>query len=262
VKDPGAKKKEWLQFRLQASSGFVGLPNRLVDSPAFAALTTGASVKCLVWFWQMANYGRQARTPGTESPIGRVDKITNNGELSFTYQEAEWRGVSPSRFRCALKDLYRLGFIEVEHLGRGQRCDFTKYALSNRWQKYSTQEWEETPFPKNFSKGCGFRDERYIEKKRREKVEKNNVRKRTLETTRNVKSQRSKTNVSIDLAMPTGSKKESKKRSSAPDTGSKDAAAPIRKQLPFVKPKVLPCQLSPEQIADFLREVGNVGSWT
>ena len=43
MKDPDAKKKEWLQYHLQASGGFVGLPNRLIDSKAFAALTTGAS---------------------------------------------------------------------------------------------------------------------------------------------------------------------------------------------------------------------------
>lgn len=43
MKDPDAKKKEWLQFRLQASNGFVALPNRLADSKAYAALTTGAS---------------------------------------------------------------------------------------------------------------------------------------------------------------------------------------------------------------------------
>jgi hypothetical protein len=92
VKDPDAKKKEWLQFRLQASIGFVGLPNRLVDSKAFAALTTGASVQTLVWFWQMVEYDRKAKKAGTESPVGQTDKIKNNGELSFAYQEAEWRG--------------------------------------------------------------------------------------------------------------------------------------------------------------------------
>jgi hypothetical protein len=132
VKDPDAKKKEWLQFRLQASNGFTGLPNRLVDSKPFAALTTGASVKALTWFWQMVEYPRGKRKKGAEPVIGRIDKITNNGEMSFTYQEAAWRGIKQVRFRRALKELHRLGFIDISRQGHGVKGEYTKYAISMR----------------------------------------------------------------------------------------------------------------------------------
>ena len=184
MKNPEAKKKEWLQFRLQASNGFVGLPNRLVDGKAFAALTTGASVKTLVWFWQMAKYAKQRKKPGAESRIGRIDKIENNGELSFTFLEAQWRGIKQGRFSRALKELFRLGFIDISRHGRGVMGEYTKYAISTRWQKYETSEWQEIPYPENFHEG--FRSDEYKEKRRKQskKITSNNGRYPTSENGR------------------------------------------------------------------------------
>ncbi|OGC92589.1 MAG: hypothetical protein A2W25_13900, partial [candidate division Zixibacteria bacterium RBG_16_53_22] len=137
----------------QASSGFVGLSNTLVDSPAFASLTYGPAVKVLVWFWQKAEYPKQLKKKGLESPVGKIDKILNNGKISFLFQEAGWRGLSSQQFSHALKDLFRFGFIDVAHLGRGIQGDYTKFALSDRWKKYGTPEWEESLFPENFFEG-------------------------------------------------------------------------------------------------------------
>ena len=291
MKDPEAKKKQWLQFRRQASNGFVGLPNRLVDSKAFADLTTGAVLQTLVWFWQMAEYPKGKRKPGAESVIGRIDKIENNGDLSFTFQEAGWRRMKQGRFSRALKELHRLGFIDVSHLGRGIRGDYTRFAISTRWQRYDTDAWEEIPYPENFHEGFGFRSTEYKKKRREQQRKINNVQKctlptsnnaryegdeipynvqkRTLKTTPATKSQRAKTNVSIDLAMPlktsTLTRKVKKKvRTRGHDSKSIAAASKtkIHRPLPFVKPKILECQLTPEQMDDFLREVENVRSWT
>jgi hypothetical protein len=239
MKDPDAKKKQWLQFRLQASGGFVGLPNRLVDSRAFAALTTGVSVKTLVWFWQMVEYPK-GRKKQPEPVIGRIDKIQNNGELSFTYQEAEWRGMNARRFSRALKDLFRLGFIDISRHGRGVRGEYTKFAISTRWQKYDTTDWEEITFPENFREG--FRTGAY--RKGSKKIADENVRystdenvryevgkqphngrKRPLKVADSSNFQRTKSSVSIDFAMPTETSKGIKKRGSAPDPRSKSTAA-------------------------------------
>ena len=166
---PDAKKEKWLQFRLQASNGFVALPNRLVDSKAFAALTSGAAVKTLVWFWQEAKYEKRKRKPGTESPIGTIDKITNNGEISFTFRRAEWRGLNPRTFSRVRRELHRLGFIDVAQSGRGRRGEHTKYAISTRWQAFGTPVWQEITFPEGFKEG--FRSDEFQEeqRKRREK---------------------------------------------------------------------------------------------
>ncbi len=170
MKDRDAKKKEWLQFRLQASNGFTGLPNRMLDSKPFAMLTTGAEVKCLAWFWEEAKYEKKKRKPGTDSPIGRIDKITNNGEISFTFQQAEWRGVLPRTFHRVVRKLHRLGFIDIAQQGRGRRGEFTKYALSDRWQLYDTPDWKETPFPESYEEG--FASKTFQEKQRNQKIKK------------------------------------------------------------------------------------------
>lgn len=214
MKNPAAKKQEWLDFRRQALGGFVGLPNRLVDSMAFKALTTGASVQTLIWFWQMAEYEKGKKKSGSEPVIGRIDKIVNNGELSFTYQEAEWRGMNPRRFSRVLKDLYRLGFIDIARHGRGVRGEFTKFAISTRWQKFGTPEWEEISFPENFHEGFRKKSKKKIADENVRYLTDENVRyeggkqphngrKRPLKSVVSSISQRTKSSVSIDIAMPT-----------------------------------------------------------
>lgn len=272
MKDPDLKKKAWLQFRLQASNGFVALPNRLVDSKPFAALTTGASVKALVWFWGMVEYPKGKRKKGAEPVIGRIDKIENNGELSFTYQEAEWRGIKQVRFRRALKELHRLGFIDISRQGHGVKGEYTKYSISTRWQAYDTSEWQEIPYPKSFKEG--FTSDKYIEKRKKESG-KNSVQKRTLpafkneryevdESPHNVQErtlktplfdgfQRSKTNVSIS-DMPQKTPKGDKKKILAPESKVQSIAAQNRRDdaqppIPRIKLKLTDLR---KQVADIL----------
>ncbi len=233
-----AKRAQWRDTRRKAWSGFTGLPNRLVDSPAYAAIPSAAAVRTLTWFWQEARYEQGRRKPGAESPIGRIDKITNNGKISFTYQVAMWRGMGHKRFARVLKELYRLGFIDVEHLGRGRRGDYTRFSLSTRWQKYDTPDWTETPFPENFHQGFGFRDQ---------SKKKNNGRQRPLPTDTNVRysmtksgdngherplkvappaeSKRTRTSVSKDLAMPIETLKGNEKKVRPLNSRSKVTAA-------------------------------------
>jgi hypothetical protein len=245
MKDPDAKKNQWQQFRLQASGGFVGLPNRLVDSKAFAAMTTGASVHTLVWFWQKAVYGKRGKKQGIKSPIGRTDMIKNNGELSFTYKEAEWRGMNARRFSRALKDLFRLGFIDIARQGRGVQGEYTKYAISTRWQRYDTIDWQEIPFPENFHEG--FRSDAYRKKSKKKIADENirystdenvrcgadkqphNGRKRPLKTHISPNPQRTISSVSIDLAMPSGTEKSVRENVRPLYSRSKSIAAAIRR---------------------------------
>ena len=207
-----AKRSRWWDTKHRAWSGFTGLPNRLIDSPAFAALSSAAAVRTFCWFYQEAKYEKVKKRPGMDSPIGKVDKITNNGEISFTYQVAGWRGMNPRRFARVLKELHRLGFIDVAKLGRGVMGAYTKFSLSNRWQRYGTPEWKEIPFPENFREG--FREKKNNGHKRplptdtnvRYKVVKSpdNGHERPLKTAATAHFQRTPTSVSQDLAMPIG----------------------------------------------------------
>jgi len=213
VIDPDAKKARWWDVRRKAWSGFTGLRNPLIDSEAFKALTTAAAVRTLVWFWQEAEYPKVKKRPGDPSPVGRIDKITNNGEISFTYQQAEWRGMNARRFARALKELHSLGFIDVAHLGRGARGDYTKYSLSERWAKYGTTEWQEIPFPENFPQGFRIQPKKINNGRQRPSTTDTNVRygiaespdnghERPLKSAPDSNFQRTPTSVSQDLAMP------------------------------------------------------------
>lgn len=236
-----AKKKAWLQFRQQAWGGFTGLPNRLIDGPAFAALEFTADVKVLIWFWQEARYDQSGkRKPGRENRIGLIENIINNGEISFTYQQAGWRGLSAYKFSKALKNLFRLGFIDIAHLGRGVKGEYTQFALSTRWKAYGTDSWREIPYPENFKEG--FRSDKFKAKRRRRRKENNvspltlpalahsryksdepnyNVSPLTLENALLAIYQREPTNVSLDLIHASrGSKKRTRTLKLDPETKS------------------------------------------
>jgi DNA-binding PadR family transcriptional regulator len=244
LKDPDTKKQEWLKFRLQASNGFTGLPNRMLDSKPYAMLTTGAEVKSLTWFWQDAKYEKKKRKPGTDSPIGRIDKITNNGEISFTFQQAEWRGVKPRTFYRVVRKLHRLGFIDIATQGRGKKNEFTKYALSDRWKRYDTPEWKEIPFPEPYEEG--FASKEFQEKQRERRLKKggqksplpmvrnvhyalaeapSNGQKSPRETPDSLQSQWTGKSTSIDSVMGSGSKKRIKKKVRTLNSRSKVIAA-------------------------------------
>lgn len=249
-----AKKAAWFQTRQQAWGGFTGLPNRLIDSPPFGKLKNAADVKVLVWFWQEARYEQSGKKkPGKSSPIGRVDKIINNGEISFTYQQAGWRGLSSYRFAKALRQLFRYGFIDIPRQGRGVKGVYTKYAISTRWQQYGAAYGQEIPYPENFKEG--FRSDEYKAKQRKRRRKNSvstltlpaladsryegaempdNVSTLTLKTPVPPDSQRESTHVSKDIAMsletstPTGTVKKGKKRTRTPDPRSESIAAPSK----------------------------------
>ena len=277
------RKAEWLQSRRKFWSGFTGLTNRMIDSEAFQALRSVHSVKVLIYFWQKAEYAKEKRKPGHESFIGNLTKIRNQGEMSFEYRIAGYRGMRPDQFSKALKELFQHGFIDISQPGRGVKGEYTKFAISTRWMKYGTIEWQEIPFPPCYR--AGFTSEEY-KRKRREGREREEDRygKPELITTesrsysdpdpplrlrkRVVKNDRIRppaTTQTRSLLTSFHALKDSEgdqREGLNPDMESKGSSAPTRTRLPFTKPKVLECQLSSEQMDDYLREVEGVRSWT
>ena len=84
--------------------------------------------------------------------------IVNNGEIEFTYKEAEnkWR-IRRSTFMRALKELEAKGFIDVRFEGTGSNGSKNRYAICDRWRKWGTDRFEKpVPRKKNrrgFQKG-------------------------------------------------------------------------------------------------------------
>jgi hypothetical protein len=92
---------------------------------------------------------RVMRTSGTKRTNGRGNSTkrwlcVNNGEIKYTYSEAEAKGFSRGQFRNAIDELQRKGFIDITHLGKGGRKpsngtgDSTMYALDDRWREYDS----------------------------------------------------------------------------------------------------------------------------
>lgn len=178
-----AKKVQWEQTRKKAWSGFTGLTNRMVDSPAYQTIRSAHAVKVLTYFWQMAEYPKQRRRPGQESPIGNLKKVLNNGRISFTYQVARYRGMRADQFSHALRELFRYGFIDIASHGQGVKGDYTKFSLSDRWKDYDTPQWEEIPFPRSYR--AGYASAEYQQRRRRERdAKKNSYGKAELQTPR------------------------------------------------------------------------------
>jgi len=111
----------------------------LLDSPAFQSLN-GTAVKVLLHFMRKRVLkpvtGRKTR--GKKQYI-----ITNNGEIVFTYLEAEEKlGISRSQFRDALDVLMDRGFIELSSRRGGQFGNQSLYALNvTGFEEDKWREW-------------------------------------------------------------------------------------------------------------------------
>lgn len=85
--------------------------------------------------------------------------IANNGEIVFCYTTAEKMGISRRNFRDALDELIAKGFLDINHQGAGGRSkDKSTYFVCNRWKKWNTPDYKQTPTPriKNTKDGQGW----------------------------------------------------------------------------------------------------------
>ena len=67
--------------------------------------------------------------------------LLNNGQLVYTYKEAEARGIPRATFMRALTTLIELGFLDVTLTGAGRYRSESHYALSNRWRHWGTDKF-------------------------------------------------------------------------------------------------------------------------
>jgi len=121
----------------------------LIQSKAFRELS-GTATKVLIWFLRrrrMSKVGRQGKGKWV---------IENNGEIMFTYTEAQKKyGITKPRFQRALDELIEKGFLDINHHGGGMVKDATTYFISERWRDYGTDKFIIKTRPKD-SRGLGF----------------------------------------------------------------------------------------------------------
>lgn len=91
---------------------------------------------------------------------GRKDEwlISNNGKIEYTYSEAEKKGIARATFMRSIDALLEKGLIDIAYQGQGGRKgDKSLYAISNRWEMYGTDKFEQATRPKDLRGGRGFK---------------------------------------------------------------------------------------------------------
>ena len=141
---------------------------QLLNSSAFIKLP-GTASKVLFWFLARRQYV-SGKVKGSKEWTNY-----NNGEIVFSYAEAidkdKFKLTRP-RFRRALDNLIKFGFIDINHHGGGMAKDMTTYYISDRWRDYGTPDFKEKSRRKDTRK-LGYTPENWEErskKKRRTKL--------------------------------------------------------------------------------------------
>jgi hypothetical protein len=135
------------------------ISRRVIMSKALLSLKTAAACQVYLIFCSKCRMEKVQTRPMSREKEWR---ITNNGEIQFTYLEAEKKwGISVGKFTRAIDDLLRVGLIDITKTGFGLHKDVTLYAISYRWEKFGTDEFVVMERPKRkqqlgFTKGNSY----------------------------------------------------------------------------------------------------------
>ncbi len=115
------------------------VPRSIVFSKAWLSLRTATACQVYMIFRHKCRMEKVQTRPMSREKEWR---ITNNGEIQFTYKEAweKW-GISSSKFTRAIDELIRVGLIDITKSGFGLRKDESRYAISERWENLGTDEF-------------------------------------------------------------------------------------------------------------------------
>ncbi len=114
----------------------------LIESQAFLSLQ-GVSAQLLFLF--LGRRQMEKKRTGKRS----IWVCTNNGQIEFTYLEAEKKyGISKKRFARAIDELIEKGFLDVAHHGGAYQGDKSRYSLQDSWKDYGTDKFVAVHRPK------------------------------------------------------------------------------------------------------------------
>ena len=85
--------------------------------------------------------------------------IENNGELVYPYATAERKGISRKKFRAALDELIKKGFLDIAKRGNGGEKGAThKFYLDDRWERFGKSDFKpaRNPMEKDSRSGRGW----------------------------------------------------------------------------------------------------------
>ena len=129
---------------MRRKSDAVYVSREMITNPAFLALT-GKAPQVLMLFLTKRVVSKLKRA----GPRGERYEVVNNGQIEFTYLEAERKyGLTMKRFRHAIDELVGKGFLDIAKQGGGLEGDKSLYALSSRWRFYDTSDFEPRERPR------------------------------------------------------------------------------------------------------------------
>lgn len=118
---------------------------RLITSEAFLALKTAAACQVFLIFL----YKCQWKPIEGKPKRSKEYYLANQGEIQFTYLETKEKwGILDKRFTRAIDEVIRVGLIDIAKAGCGLHKDVTYSAISDRWEKYGTDEFVVKKRPK------------------------------------------------------------------------------------------------------------------
>ncbi len=120
---------------MKRKSGGVFIEHDVLNSKSFAALNKTAH-RVFLRFYQ------KRRMSQVQVGKRKVWKNVNNGEIIFTYAEAESYGISKAAFSRAVGQLVEVGFLDIHEVGTGICGAPSKYGLSDRWKKFDRPDFE------------------------------------------------------------------------------------------------------------------------
>jgi hypothetical protein len=97
------------------------------------------------------------RVQGSKARRKKEYVVANWDDIQFTYKEArEKYNISPACFRNAIDELIRVGLLDIASTGNGLHKYITRYALSDRWQKWGLPDFVQVHRPKRATGACNF----------------------------------------------------------------------------------------------------------
>lgn len=129
------------------------LEANLIASNALLDLSGKAALLVLIRFHQKAH---RRKTKRSKQPIQKYE-ITNNGEIVFTYAEAQELGIKSSRtFWKVCRELVEKGFVDLAEYPIWLEKEPAKWAISTRWKWYGTERFEPATIERILPPGVGF----------------------------------------------------------------------------------------------------------